>query len=197
MTRIRTLSEFESKYFDWLYQHVGALSDRNPSHSYFVLLETLHNREFTWSVPNDDNRIGDGAYLRERFCDFVSDGYDFSGPQDSCSVLEMLLALAERLEFKAAYTNLGYSEGDWFWSLLENLGITHYTDEAYSVGDWVVQDVEVVMDTLVHRQYGRDGRGGLFPLKRAKKDQRKVEIWYQMSAYLMENGILDEPTDLA
>ena len=33
----------------------------------------------------------------------------------------------------------------------------------------------------------QDGFGGLFPLKHAKKDQRKVEIWYQLQNWLMEN----------
>ena len=32
-----------------------------------------------------------------------------------------------------------------------------------------------------------NGTGGLFPLKRPRVNQRRVEVWYQMSEYLMEN----------
>jgi hypothetical protein len=32
-----------------------------------------------------------------------------------------------------------------------------------------------------------NGTGGLFPLKMPKVNQRRVEIWYQMSAFIEEN----------
>ena len=44
----------------------------------------------------------------------------------------------------------------------------------------------------VERRYKRSGEGGLFPLKNAAKDQRKVEIWYQLSSYLLENYVDNE-----
>jgi hypothetical protein len=40
---------------------------------------------------------------------------------------------------------------------------------------------------LNRRLYTTSGYGGLFPLEEPKEDQRKVEIWYQMMAYLGEN----------
>ena len=49
------------------------------------------------------------------------------------------------------------------------------------------EKVDYYVDKLLGRDYFRDGFGGLFPLKHAKKDQRKVEIWYQLQNWLMEN----------
>ena len=40
---------------------------------------------------------------------------------------------------------------------------------------------------MLAREYSDNGHGGLFPLKNPKKDQRKVEIWYQMTEYINEN----------
>jgi hypothetical protein len=40
---------------------------------------------------------------------------------------------------------------------------------------------------LNKREYFPSGKGGLFPLENPREDQTKVEIWYQMHAYVMEN----------
>jgi len=39
---------------------------------------------------------------------------------------------------------------------------------------------------LIWRDYHADGRGGFFPLTNPDTDQTKVEIWYQMNAYVTE-----------
>jgi hypothetical protein len=38
----------------------------------------------------------------------------------------------------------------------------------------------------VNREYDPDGRGGLFPLDGTHANQREVELWYQMQAYIIE-----------
>ena len=43
------------------------------------------------------------------------------------------------------------------------------------------------LDGFINRQYEANGEGGLFPLKGVCEDQREVEIWYQMNAYLYEH----------
>lgn len=70
----------------------------------------------------------------------------------------------------------------WFWKILENAGLEKYTDEQFD--EWKVYQI---LDDIVDRRYNRNGFGGLFPLRKPKKDQRKVELWYQMCAYLVEN----------
>ena len=61
-----------------------------------------------------------------------------------------------------------------------------YTDEVYSRGEW--ENIDEILNKFIDRTYRASGYGGLFPLRHSKEDQRKVEIWYQMAAYLIENG---------
>ena len=56
--------------------------------------------------------------------------------------------------------------------------------------DWVegVEEyVDNIIDTFLDRDYEANGDGGLFPLLAPQEDQTEVELWYQLSAYYMEN----------
>ena len=35
--------------------------------------------------------------------------------------------------------------------------------------------------------FGNDGVGGFFPLKYPKRDQKYLEIWYQLEDFVLEN----------
>ena len=72
-----------------------------------------------------------------------------------------------------------------FWEMIDNLGLIGYDDASYADVRNRIR-VSDILNNLIRRRYHRNGRGGLFPLKRPSCDQRKVEIWYQMNAYLME-----------
>jgi hypothetical protein len=75
---------------------------------------------------------------------------------------------------------------DWFWMMLGNAELDGFTDEAfYALRGHIL--VDKILNRILDRTYKRDGIGGLFPLKHPKKDQRRVELWYQMNAYLVEN----------
>jgi hypothetical protein len=165
-------------YFVWLYQQVADVRVDNPSRTYWRLLKLLYTYEFVWIVPNDDNRIEDGKELRY---DFVREeqleGVDPSWMQLGCSFLEMLIALSRRLSFEA--------EGeprDWFWHLMENLGLHEYNDRVALP----FQDIHEVLDQVTWRTYTYNGVGGLFPLDGPCQDQRSIELWYQLSAYVLE-----------
>ena len=168
-------------YLEWLYSKIGTLRNRNPNKSYWNLSKQLYQKPFRWIVPNDDNRGEDGRDLRYDFADSLGiNRLDEEWMSLDCSVLEMLIALSERAAFES------YGEcGDWFRKFLENLGILQYTDSNYD--EDAALDIDVAIERLLNREYERNGRGGLFPLIRARRDQRKVEIWYQMSSYLLED----------
>jgi hypothetical protein len=139
--------------------------------------------EFIWLIPNDDNRLEDGKDLRYEFLD--EEGIDEVDPDWmslGCSVLEMMLGLSRRLSFEA--------EGkprDWFWHLIENLGLTHLNDKDYD--DRTRELVDETFGRVIFRLYERNGQGGLFPLRHPKENQQNVELWYQLSAYLLENEL--------
>lgn len=169
----------DDRYFEWLYSHIGSVRNRNPSRSWWGLARQLYTKPFVWFVPNDDNRIADGLELRGEFLEQYGEGVNHEWEDLECSIFEMLLALARRASFEAEGT-----PSDWFWTFMDNMDLRMWTDKLYS------REVEQIIDqsltTLVERTYQDNGLGGLFPLKFAQEDQRNVEIWYQMSSYLLE-----------
>lgn len=171
----------DDQYLEWLYKSIGVVRNTNPARSYWELAKQLYSIPFYWSVPNDDNRAEDGKCLREEFInenEFDIMEIDPNWLDLDCSVLEMLIALSRRASFQN-----DEHPGDWFWKMIDHLAIK-YPDQVYTnqVRYLVVHNVEVFLS----RQYYRNGDGGLFPLRHAKRDQRKVELSYQLSAYLLE-----------
>lgn len=167
------------EYFNWL---CGLIDSERFSKavSYDKLLAHLHNIEFTWFIPKDDNRAHDGLMLRRRFGlarDDLSVQNYITGP---CSVFEMMVALAVRCEENIMDdSHWGNRTGQWFWGMIRNLGLGSMRDSSFDVD--VVDDI---IATFLNRQYAPDGRGGLFTVKDYPQDMRTVEIWCQLSWYL-------------
>lgn len=179
----------DDQYLEWLYGQVSPVILKNPSRTYWALLRQLYNKEFVWFVPNDDNRLEDGRDLRHEFLtDLHGPDHEHSDPAWlglPCSMLEMFIALSRRLAFE--------TDGEaraWFWHLLEVLDLKQFTDKFYDpeAAPHKFNQVDDILETVIWRRYNSDGSGGgLFPLRIAQQDQRDVEIWYQASAYLVEN----------
>lgn len=171
----------DDRYLEWLYERFASVTNKNPARSYWKLARALYSKEFSWTISNDDNRIADGRDLRREFLDERgSDGVSSEWMTLGCSMLEMLVALARRAAFES-----DIPEGDWFWIFMRNLELSDLSDKNYGRGsDHVVEDA---LDRVIFRTYDPDGHGGLFPLRNPSKDQRKVELWYQLAEYLMEN----------
>lgn len=165
-------------YFNWLCRQVDDLRIKNPSRTYWRLLKLMYTKEFVWGVPNDDNRIEDGKELRYEFVDNerlmdVDIGWMHLG----CSMFELLVALSRRLHF---ITEM--EPRFWFWHLVHNLGLRRFNDRSNYTDTQVID----ILDAVIWRTYSETGEGGLFPLRNPQKDQRRVEIWYQMNAYVLE-----------
>jgi hypothetical protein len=137
---------------------------------------------YEYHIPNDDNRAEDGLKLRERFELESSLRLLDLG---ECRMLEFLIALAIRLNESVYDHNNPDQTPYWFWILIKNLQLDEYDD--YYPFDKIHVDIKLVFMRLNRRLYTTSGYGGLFPLEEPKEDQRKVEIWYQMMAYLGEN----------
>lgn len=177
------VAPLDEQYLTWLYGSIGSRKLRNSSRTYWSLARQLYTTEFVWFVPNDDNRVEDGRDLRIEFlnaCEYDADDDEWLSLP--CSMLEMLIGLSRRLSFEA-----DGEPRDWFWHLIENLDLRHYNDRDYDRR--AERHIEEVLNRVIFRQYDPDGHGGLFPLRDADKDQRKVELWYQMAHYLLELGI--------
>jgi hypothetical protein len=178
-----TKNDLVTAYHFWLCN----LIDTNQStRSYNLLARKLEDTDFYWSVPNDDNRSFEGKNLREQFCDENNINFEYEYFNASCSMLEMIVALAYRCESIMAdqYGNMPMIK--WFWDMMGNIGLSKFTDEVWAAIDGDL-NVDQILKAVNDRTYRRNGQGSLFPLNHAKLDQRKVELWYQMNAYLLEN----------
>lgn len=175
-------SLLDEQYLTWLYSKVANVKTRARAKTYWSLLKQLYSKEFVWFVPNDDNRVQDGKDLRLEFLEEcnVRDA-DQEWLDLGCSILELIIALSRGLAFEA-----GGSARVWFWELIDNIEMTEYTDAIYNLGHYR-ELIDERLDRLIWRTYAYDGNfGGLFPLKHPQEDQRDVELWYQLCAYVLE-----------
>jgi hypothetical protein len=174
-----TAGTLDDQYLTWLYSQVAEVKTRKSSRTFWNLFRKLYCVEFAWFVPNDDNRAEDGRALRSEWA--ASEGQSSDSPWFSlgCSFLELLIGLSRRLAFEG-----GGESPAWFWHLIDNLGLLGFNDRS----NFSDEEVEDRTSTVIWRTYDRNGRGGLFPLRKASRDQRKTEIWYQLSEYLLQDS---------
>ena len=167
------------EYFEWLCELIDS-KRFSKRVSYRKLLMRLHDIEFTWFIPKDDNRADDGIQLRRRFALVRNDISLQRYLQGPCSVLEMMVALAVRCEeYIMDDAQMGNRTGQWFWGMIHNLGLSPMTDSKFDKNF-----VDDAIARLLNREYEPDGKGGLFTVKHCNHDMRTVEIWWQLSWYL-------------
>lgn len=158
-------------YYDWLINLISPQCNETVKQHY-RLLENLYLTEF---VPHPDsdldcNRAEDGLYLRYLF----SPDDDDTSP---CSMLEMMIALAKRLEDNIMSDSYyGDRTGVWFWDMVSNLGLLEEPFDYKHYND--------VMQNFLDRTYGYYGEGGLFYIPDSQEPVNKLDIWTQANWYL-------------
>ena len=177
-------SELYEKYFDWIYSMICG-DNQYSSLSYYKLLSCLDNIDFVYSIDLDGNRAQDGIDFRYHF------GHEKGYPtieirncfgNKKCSVLEMMVALAFKLEehIMSDY-NYGDRTGQWFWSMIVSLGLGTMNDSEFNE-NYVLR----VIDKFLNRDYEPNGKGGLFTIENCPYDVSEMEIWTQSMWYLNE-----------
>lgn len=176
----RTDTDLEARrglYIHWLENQLTSGGNR-PDRSYFELVHVMFNIEFTWTVAMDDNRVADGMEIRNEFAELHDIGrremLDLGPP----SFIEVLLGLSRRLAFVA-----GGSADRWAWKLLVNLDLERMWDHLSRLK---ARRLEDICSVVINRGYLPNGVGGFFPLAWPQRDQREVELWYQLNAYAEE-----------
>jgi hypothetical protein len=174
-------------YLRWLYEQVAVPEYDDRDLTYWKILKVLYKKEFVWVVanPNDENRIRDGIALRTEFLE--SRGISDADPvwiELGCSMLELMVGLAKRLEFMAENGKAHY----WFWMLMDNIGLIGYNDERRFTGR-LIDRIDDILDDVIYRNYEPSGHGGFFPLNKPRHDQRDRELWYQMCDYVLEKEL--------
>ena len=175
MNQSKTLDEL---YFGWL---CGRVDGAVESENYTELLKRLHQTPFVSIVSYDENRIEDGKDLRWEFKPYYTNQQQLWLDQE-CSVLEMLVSLAGHLAFGTSKKT-----DECFWKMVDNLDLTDMNNEYFFNAQHFVDET---IERMIYRAYDYDGRGGLFPLRQPKKDQRKEQLWDQMNDYILENDPL-------
>lgn len=106
-------------------------------------------------------------------------------PEGPCSFLEFLIGVSIQLQ-EMLVDGSPVPVNAYLWELMNRLNLLEFTDEAYG-DDSTRLIVDQILNDFMDRAYSRCGEGGLFPLRGHCRDQGKVEVWYQLNAYLLEN----------
>ena len=169
-------------YLKWL---LGKL-DKKKVKKYNGLLLTLFETDFIESdkVPMDVNRARDGIALRKYF---INDSICGSEEElnkiilDNCSWLEMIVALADRIDDQIMFDmNVGNRSNKWFWLIIEQMDLDIYDERRFNKDNLLNK-----LNKLSNREYENGGKNGIF---KCQRDVSKVEIWYQMMEYFNENS---------
>lgn len=174
-----------NEYFEWMY-HLVCNDKQYNKLSYRKLLHFLDSIEFVPTSIMDENRRIDGIDFRYRFgyengySDEYIDRYLSIG---DCSVLEMMIALAFRVENNIMDDDdYGNRTGQWFWNMIVSLGLGSMSDDKFDR-----YYCEEVIYKFLNKMYEPNGKGGLFTLHNTNSDVRDVDIWCQFMWYLDEN----------
>lgn len=180
-------NDIAQKYSDWLYElALGETSRRYRHCSYHRLLMFLMNESFIPTMENDEHRRLDGLDLRYQFADMFDIPYekiDDTFRRTECSMLEMMLALAIKME-QQIFDDASYGDrtGQWFWDMVVSLGLSGMNDQQFNE-----KKALEVLDRFDRREFSYSGEGSLFSLKNPTQDMRELEIWYQMQLWVREN----------
>ena len=165
-------------YFDWLCDQIY-LDDWHGD-----LLFELYKIDYYYNHPMDENRAGDGLWLRRLYFDETGEKVEGLEIGEPCSLLEMLIALAKRCEDDIMYDwEIGDRTADWFWMIIDNLGLFDLTDDNFEE-DLVYE----ICDIFMSRTYENGKIGCPFPMPGMNKEEflefKKKEIWVQLGQYL-------------
>lgn len=106
-----------NSYFNFLLQLIGENPD-NP------LLYYLFEVDYIWTIPLDINRAQDGIDLRCLWANLTKlETYDTVFKNKKCSMLEMLIAFAIRIENDFMGDTGVNKSSEWFHLMITNLGI--------------------------------------------------------------------------
>ena len=106
----------------------------------------------------------------------------------------MLIALARKAYLITDDGTTRSSVGVWFWKMLSNVKLDHLNDFDWSRKS--LGEIDRTITRILDRTYSPSGVGGLFPLNHWEKDQREVELWYQLNTYLLDSGYVNpDPYD--
>lgn len=165
-------------YYDWLLTKANVRS--HIKNGYSKLLSILFEVAFTPSKEFDCKRLDDGLDLRMTFDKETSfTNVSTMLEQKPCSMLEMMVGLAYRIEHDIMYDGGEDKTYIWFEKMISSLGLLDQTDDNFSE-DYV----HGVLDVFNMCRYRPDGLGGLVYIPNYEGDMRALDIWSQMNIFV-------------
>ena len=160
------------KYIRFLLNRMGADTVEN-----LLLYLTLLDIEFYWTDDflDDRNRAEDAHSLRD---DYIYQGGNTWGLTSTPSVLEVLVALAERstfMDYDPAWT--------WFNTFIANLGFDYLSDSIWN--DESKRYVIAATRKWLDRRFSPSGVGSPFR-SNGRYDVSKTSIWSALQWYLAD-----------
>ena len=172
-------------YFKWLIKRLNVPEEETNMKRLGELdLKKLGTIPFKYTIHTDYNREFDAKKLRTEYYGEDLPDYILKSP---ASVLEVLVGLSIRMCEEVLGDDTSW---DLFCLMLLNLGI-YNKDVVGSTpcrGWCHDEDIPGIVDKWLNREFDFNGVGSPFPLKRNDEglDQRKIDIWQQLSLYLDE-----------
>lgn len=182
-------------YLRWLGDYIRADWD-----TYSHLLWILYNRPFTYVDAIDQNWVAHGLSLRDEYMGKVPmETLPVGIVGNPCTVLEVLIAMAEKMEEHLTDVEYGDRTALWFWEIIDNLGLKKFTDQ--SIWDSKMMDIEYqelnyifddepqinkIIDVFLNREYGPNGLGGAFPIESGRWNQAREALIFQLGHYVAE-----------
>lgn len=151
--------EFVDAYVLYLQEYV----DITESGEY--LFRTLLDIPYYWNNKFDDSRAMDGRRIRNRFLneddsttEEVIESFVYGWP---VSVLEVLIALARKLDLEYLHTPMEDQAHVWFWMMMENLGLEHHIIAAnrHFAYDDEINDIKAKVFCWMDKEYDDNGHG--------------------------------------
>lgn len=195
------VEEIEENYFDYIYELSGmGVNDKKEDLSKREFGRYLYELPFTFVNAKDDSRAADGTALRYSFAMTFRDAYfseiDFDefkatvkealgGP---CSILEMMVALACKLEGITADPDYPDRTCMWFNKMICSLGLTGYQHKYIVEHPEWKETVKNIIEKANKNEYEPSGKGGYFHIVSdgtfEVEDMRTISIWDQAMKYL-------------
>lgn len=155
------------------------------------VFEILNDIPFRYTLKRDENRLGDGLFLRNdkngfKIPDEFMDDIDILEEFDtrSPSVMEVLVALAIRVDNEIIGDPADPHPEEFFMEMIKNLGLDRLRKGCHKE-----HEIIKIIQIWINREFESNGRGSPFPVRYDHRDQRDLEIWDQMNSYVCENYI--------
>lgn len=186
---IRHGEQYVGEYFDYLCELINL-----DESVYSMLISELYSIPFEWVLDLDSDRNYDGFVLQGTYYGNV-DNPDIVGDRH-CSVLEILIVLAQKMDYILDDDDRGDRTRIWFWELIDNLGYMKFTnsylEEPYGRDFDKLNEIRYIAKRWLNREFEYNGEGSPFPINVPHEDQRTVDLIRQLNAYILDKYLYND-----